>query len=126
MYADSTLRAIFIAAATFDPDVKNPDVMNFPPVVTPLQVRENENERKKLLKTLSNCSAPIQWSTIPDKLTNMCLMKLEYSFRKSNEFYSFSQGNGTFKVVHATKEKPPLLVCENSDQKLVCLSCYFF
>eukprot|EP01138_Halocafeteria_seosinensis_P016068 gb/GECG01016397.1/.p1 GENE.gb/GECG01016397.1/~~gb/GECG01016397.1/.p1 ORF type:complete len:540 (+),score=73.80 gb/GECG01016397.1/:1-1620(+) len=122
--AKSTLRVIYIACATFDDTIINPDVMQVPPVVTPKTGQCLEN-RRQLLRSLSDVSTPIMWKDIPDQLTHLCLKTLIQSFQSASRYTSKESG-GLFHVQRqGSKDNVASIVKEIPSGKLVCMSCHY-
>jgi hypothetical protein len=131
VHASSTLRVIYIACATFDPSVISPDVMTCPPIISAKLEVSTARKRAELLKTLKDCSAPVKWSDVPDKLTNLCLEALIRAFRQSNSLTAVldAELNRCFKITQSgstTDAACHIVALSDSHKKLLCLSCNYF
>ena len=126
VYATSTLRAIYIAAATFDEGVRRPDVMDYPPILTPRVMQPREHTRKKLLQSLKDSCGCIKFKDIPDNLTNKCLSDLVFSFKLSNSYNTFCKRPGLYKVQKAcSKNDRECVVVAETNGLLVCCGCHY-
>jgi hypothetical protein len=115
---------IYIASATFDSSVVNPEVLNNPPVITP-RVSDTSEDRTELLKTLRNVSESIEWIEVPDQLTNLCLKRLSTAFQRSTKYHANIDKENCYLVGRQGKQDDPLaIVTKNEDGKLVCHSCF--
>ena len=123
--AKSTLRVIYIAIATFDEEVINPDLMRDPPVVTPKSEKALP-DRRQLLRSLQDVSSPIAWKYVPDQLSHLTLSTLIDAFKESGKYSSKKYSEKCFHVERQGREERPVSVVKQTEEgKLVCMSCRY-